>query len=1140
MRIQSIKIDRAAHGAELRLNDLHPGMNVVLGENGSGKSTVVQFLARTLFGPEATADSSQPEGTLQLEQHGRLLYVEQQRHRTRIAGGGESVHQLPLNSQNRTTWTGRSCALRSIDALLHESRRLTRSPRPERRPVPDAESPRQLLSGSSGILVLRQSRDTLRSQFRGWYRQHQSLDHQWRQSRSLLQQIDQRRSQCIAELRDVTRRIEQLKADSRLQSAERRHEPAGTESTTSRLEPVTPATGHRDGHDRSIKLNRRSEIYRSALQELRREQSEILAHINELESGRALPEPDYRMHRAALQQMEQQLAAARSTLDHPAHQCDRLIHELQHRLNELCQWISHSEWSQRRQQLDDRLESLRASEVAMKRQLELTAQTHAFTPKQVAESIAPVAESFCRCSHSHTNVAVSRNSEPPESWVEPESMAQQRAVEAELESLENRCRSLAHEIAELTTRWLETRRHSRDLENQRGSFWSNPEIGRQAIQLTQITARYRRQLSRWSRLDPRWIGERILEDPRTHQALQSLLLKAAEHAAYLTQHEIAGLDWQAHSDLIVIDRMNRRMVPRQLSRGLQDQLSLALQLAVVNAWRDRGVHLPLLLDDVFVHYDTASLRAAIELLWQMSQDGQQVICLTCQESCAEALQDRGAVLHRLKNHRAVSEPQPARRIDPAPEPAPSVAPQPVEVAKATVPVVQPVANRTTRTRSASRSSRRGRDRKPRRTAYIRGRFLYYLEMSSSIAECPSIDPQLANRLDNLSVHTAADLLSLLPDGFTFRHADLKMDPVDLFALQSQALMMCQIPMLDEEAAQTLVGCGITNPRQLADMTDEMLQQRVARYLRGRHLNETARRERIVESRSWIRRARRARTLWESREAAAEPRLRIHGRNELSSRESDPNPPQGPDRPGRLRDSPHQSRSNSLPSREHRSSSPQRGSETTSGSSNSLRSGAASSAQPDQRPGLRSGQRADWTNPERSGERRAERTPTDSSSPFSAGRANEADADPQALRFYLHQSSPVEDAPEIGPRMAERLEAIGIRTVRDLLNAEPRDVVRRLRQKRVKLDRVQRWQLQATLVCRIPQLRGHDAQILVACHVKSPEDLATRNANQLFAIVKPFVRTTAGTRILRGSSEPDLDEITDWILWARQARQLRAA
>jgi hypothetical protein len=144
------------------------------------------------------------------------------------------------------------------------------------------------------------------------------------------------------------------------------------------------------------------------------------------------------------------------------------------------------------------------------------------------------------------------------------------------------------------------------------------------------------------------------------------------------------------------------------------------------------------------------------------------------------------------------------------------------------------------------------------------------------------------------------------------------------------------------------------------------------------------------------------------------------------------------------------------------------------------------------------------------------------------------------RFYLGLADPIERAPSIGPRTAERLEALGIQTVADFLQADPEATAARLQRPHVATETIRAWQQQATLVCRIPWLRGHDAQILVACGIHDPESLAEADAGELWRVVEPVIAGKAGSQMLRGATAPDLTEVQHWIQWAREVQQLKAA
>ena len=105
---------------------------------------------------------------------------------------------------------------------------------------------------------------------------------------------------------------------------------------------------------------------------------------------------------------------------------------------------------------------------------------------------------------------------------------------------------------------------------------------------------------------------------------------------------------------------------------------------------------------------------------------------------------------------------------------------------------------------------------------------------------------------------------------------------------------------------------------------------------------------------------------------------------------------------------------------------------------------------------------------------------------------------------------------------------------------PDRLAEKLNHRRITTLVIQQWQAQSRLMCQIPELRGHDAQILVACRITTPESLASSKPAELFAVVEPFSRTKEGERIIRNGRKPDLAEVTEWIQWAANARSLKAA
>ncbi len=139
------------------------------------------------------------------------------------------------------------------------------------------------------------------------------------------------------------------------------------------------------------------------------------------------------------------------------------------------------------------------------------------------------------------------------------------------------------------------------------------------------------------------------------------------------------------------------------------------------------------------------------------------------------------------------------------------------------------------------------------------------------------------------------------------------------------------------------------------------------------------------------------------------------------------------------------------------------------------------------------------------------------------------------RLYLTPAQPIVDAPSIGPKMAERLIPLGIKTVADLLAADARTLATELAMSVVTPAVITDWQDQARLVCTVPGLRGTHAQLLVGAGFRSAEAIATAEPADLCSRVLMFATGKDGQRILRDGHPPDIDRIKSWVDSARAVR-----
>ena len=106
----------------------------------------------------------------------------------------------------------------------------------------------------------------------------------------------------------------------------------------------------------------------------------------------------------------------------------------------------------------------------------------------------------------------------------------------------------------------------------------------------------------------------------------------------------APLDSQT---LLVEDQLGRQWSIEQLSTGTCEQILICLRLALVSLVASRGIHLPLVLDDVFVNFDKVRVKAAAKMVTEWAADSQQVLLFTCHPHIAREFFRLGVPIFRL-------------------------------------------------------------------------------------------------------------------------------------------------------------------------------------------------------------------------------------------------------------------------------------------------------------------------------------------------------------------------------------------------------------------------------------------------------------------------------------------------------------
>lgn len=136
------------------------------------------------------------------------------------------------------------------------------------------------------------------------------------------------------------------------------------------------------------------------------------------------------------------------------------------------------------------------------------------------------------------------------------------------------------------------------------------------------------------------------------------------------------------------------------------------------------------------------------------------------------------------------------------------------------------------------------------------------------------------------------------------------------------------------------------------------------------------------------------------------------------------------------------------------------------------------------------------------------------------------------RFALSGDAPVAQTPAIAAKAARRLEAVGVKTIADLLAMPPDECARRVGD--ISAQTIGGWQAQALLACTVPGLKPREAQALAACGVSDAQDLARGDAAELCDAVAEWGLTEEGQRAWGSAPAPNADDVATWIARARRA------
>ncbi|OZM58146.1 hypothetical protein CIB95_00780 [Lottiidibacillus patelloidae] len=152
---------------------------------------------------------------------------------------------------------------------------------------------------------------------------------------------------------------------------------------------------------------------------------------------------------------------------------------------------------------------------------------------------------------------------------------------------------------------------------------------------SELLQQYEIEKSKLNKLAEEWavlaIASNVLERTKNEFRLERLpkvIKVATQYLTIFTKHRYVKILAPIEENSFIVERKDgRRFSPKELSRGTKEQLYLALRLALANVYPSQTPY-PLIVDDIFVNFDSIRTKRAVEVLRKASED-HQVIFFTC-------------------------------------------------------------------------------------------------------------------------------------------------------------------------------------------------------------------------------------------------------------------------------------------------------------------------------------------------------------------------------------------------------------------------------------------------------------------------------------------------------------------------------
>jgi uncharacterized protein YhaN len=230
---------------------------------------------------------------------------------------------------------------------------------------------------------------------------------------------------------------------------------------------------------------------------------------------------------------------------------------------------------------------------------------------------------------------------------------------------------LEHDFESLTKQLEQLDRELKDALQRRGAMVeqqrtaaADHSLAAKQVELDIVEEQIQRVSEAWrERAAVSMFLERVRHEYEKNRQPETLR-EASEYMAKLTNGKYTRIWTPLAHDILFVDQADGQPLSVQvLSRGTREQLFVSLRLALVSAYARRGIHLPMILDDVCVNFDAGRTRTACAVLRDFAKQGHQLLVFTCHEHVWRMFQELKVDTRRIPNRHGeeevVDEPHPA-------------------------------------------------------------------------------------------------------------------------------------------------------------------------------------------------------------------------------------------------------------------------------------------------------------------------------------------------------------------------------------------------------------------------------------------------------------------------------------------------